>query len=1072
MPISLGVARGKISIDTSDVSKARVTTERESKGISAALKKAGEGGDFNSWYKEASTAFKKGGAEAQKTGITIKRSFDDSIKSLEKFGKTASQIGRDFAPISIGAGLIAGLGLKTAGSIENLNTKFKSLAGSQARADVLMKNLADSAKKFNLPVLATQQSFAGLVPFIGQSQAALNQYIGIAARLQVLNPLATTEDAVFSLREALSSGGTDLVSLAERFNLPKKRLRELVEQTGDFATAISILLDEMGATEEAAKEIGGGFSGSIKVAIDAINRLLAAGFKPLIEAVTPLLKQAADAVENLAKQNPDLLKIGAGFAVILAAVTPVALAVGQLVSLFSTLSKLDIASKIVSGLGGLKTATGKLVTDFFAGKENGMTAGRAVGIGLAVTGGVELGAAGARGLANLGVGDPSLKNATQEEAIAKLWERLGQILIIFVDAIFNAATIIGKAKELIGEAFDNIGRQIELAGTYVAEAFGSVVTRIGDVLVGLSNLLRDAGLEQQSIQLYDAGMAARISGDKTQNAATDRRAQLEEELKPENVGARLQERFQQVDDSIKPARDQMLKSITNIFFPDEAAKKFGEASEAFGVQVGTFIGNFINKGKEVVTKLIEATTFNDDQIAAYGKYAEDRQAIIDKANEDELDARKDHDENLKKIDADADADIEAIHQRAKDQAAEDEQELQDRRAEIAADAKDRAAEAEQELQDKRAQIAAQTAEQIAAEEASYQADHAKIITDAQKADLKLVDDYHKAKEKLERDHRLALAEAASNLDARAVAREQDQFGSKNKELDDKLKEDRDANAKQAAERLAELDQEHTAKLAQIQAAGAKELNEFIAQQQKKEQAQAASDAKDLEKLAAQQKLRAERQAAADVAEIAQINAKREQEKVLEGQAFTQRLNQIISDKNRELQLREQKFRLEFDQLATHESQKLGIQRQYQAATELELRKWWERQRAMIAATPARAVTPPRSAQPGFGAGPGFAAGTPRIPFDMTARVHQSEGILSAPVAAMARSLLGNNYTQPQMAGLLAGRGQAAAPSFAWSGNLVVGDIGDRSDADVIGLVEEGLTRVVSKLANKLQGQPS
>lgn len=1066
MPISLGVARGKISIDTSDVSKARVSIEQESRKISTSLKSAGEGGDFNKFFADSTAALKKTSAEAQKTGITIKKSFKDSGDAADNLAKSLNKVGREFAPISIGAGLISAQGFKAATSVEQINIKFKSLAGSQAKADVLMGKIATRAKELDLPVKATQDAFAGLIPFIGQSQEAIDKYVGISARLLTVNPLATQQDALFSLREAISSGGTDLISLAERFNLPKKRLRELVEQTGDFGEALNIVLNEMGATEASAKEIGGSIGGIVTRLLDAANRLLAAGFGPLFKSLAPLLEQAADAVEKLAEQNPGILQIAAGFTLILGAVTPVLLAVGNLVSLFSTLSKLDIAGKVVGGLGNLKGAAGGLAKDFVTGKG----AGRAVGVGLAVTGGVQLGAAGARFLAERGIGDTSLANVSQEEALNKLGDRLKQGGVVLVGWLFDLFGALYKVGAKLRESFENIGRVIEVGGTFLREAFGQVETALGKFIQAIGQLIEKIpGQEAFGTQVRQAGIAAINAGGRNQFEAQGRRQQLVAELRPEAIESRFAAIDKTYDAEIKKAKDNFLGGLFKFLFPDDSEQKLQDASEAFGVSLADAVKGIFDKGKQILDSALKATSFNEDQIKAFETYRDDRQQIIDKANEDELAAREAHVDKLKKIDEDADADIEAIHERAKERAAEDEQAIVDKRSEIAASAKERVAADEAELQDKRLEVAAKVAEQIAEEETSYQTSRQKIVADAQKADLQLTKQYNDDLLSLIRDRR----EAESNLDARAVGRLND----RKDELGTKLGDDRAANKQQTEERLAEADREHLARIAQIQAAGDKEIQQFAAQQAKKEQAQVAADGKEIEKLIAQQQKRQQAQDAADAVAIAKINANREQEKALEGQAYTQRLNQIIDQKNRELQLRENKFRLEFDQLAGHENAKLGIARAYQAATEAELRAWWERQRAVIASQAPvvpRSTTPVPRQRPGVGYGGGFALGSPLIPQDMVANIHRGEGIMSAPVAAMARSMLGNNYAQPQLGALLAGRQQGAAGSLVlnWSGDVPIYDAGNRSDAEIKGLVEEGLTDGFLRLHAQLTGGKS
>ncbi|MBX3081723.1 MAG: hypothetical protein KF716_08805 [Anaerolineae bacterium] len=1071
MPISLGVARGKISIDTTDVSKARVSVERESRGINNALKKAGEGADFNAWYKETSAALKKTGTEAEKTGVVVQEAFRKSKKSADDFGSTLNKVGRDFALVSIGAGLIAGQGIKAATSVEQVNIKFLSLGRSQARAEALMKKVADRAKEMNLPVLSTQQAFAGLIPFIGQSTEAINKYVGITARLMVVNPLATTEDALFSLREAISSGGTDLISLAERFNLPKKRLRELVDQTGDFAKALDIVLNEMGATEQSAKQIGGIFGGTMNRMLDAFNRVLAAGFGPLVKAVTPLLEQAADALERMAEQNPGILQIGAGFTIVLGAVTPVLLAVGQLVNLFKTLSELQFVKNLASGLGGLKTVAGGLAKDLVAGKG----AGRALGIGLAAAGGLELGVGASRLLGQIGVGDPRLKDATQDEAKALLVERLKQFAVIAVSVVTDFIKGFVKVLALIGIAVESLGKVLEYGATYLKEGFGKIVEVLGSAVTAIAEFTsRIPGLEQQSLTLLTAGANLQARGNTIQSEALTRRTQLGQELSGQGLATRVAEVFAGIDEAIDPVRDKLTKGLAEFLFPPDAedkltdsAKRFQEASAEVGTEVANGISDLIDVAKQAVTgfldRAIKSVSFNQDQIDAFAEFQEDQTTIQQKGQDDREKENKGHQERLEKIEEDANNAIEGIHERAKKRAAEDEQDLIDLRAEIADRAKERAAENEQALQDKRLEIAANTKEQVEAEESSYRNNREQIIKEANEAGLKLEQQYNDDLKALRQDRR----RAASNLDARAVAATFDREG----ELGDKLKRDRDALAKQTEERLAAADREHTERLAQIQSAGEKELAQFATQQQKKEQTQAAADAKEIDKLIAKQTARAQLQATEDAAEIKRINDKRAQERTAEDAAHVLKLNQITAQTNRELQLREQAFIKQFNQLAGSENAKLKIAGQGQAAMEAQLRAWYNRQTAILAGLPSvHGGGGPTAAgpTPGFG----FATGTPLVQRDMVAQIHRGEGVMSAPVAAMARSLLGQNYAQPQMAALLAGRGQASPTTVKVDARFDLGNIGEHNLEEVGALMEQKLGQFAINLSNKLRGQAS
>lgn len=78
------------------------------------------------------------------------------------------------------------------------------------------------------------------------------EYIDLTTRLAKLNPSEGIEGARFAIREAIASGGADLVPLVERFNIPRKELHKLIEDTGNFEVALDEILDRFSTV---AKEL-------------------------------------------------------------------------------------------------------------------------------------------------------------------------------------------------------------------------------------------------------------------------------------------------------------------------------------------------------------------------------------------------------------------------------------------------------------------------------------------------------------------------------------------------------------------------------------------------------------------------------------------------------------------------------------------------------------------------------------------------------------------------------------------------------------------------------------------------
>lgn len=98
----------------------------------------------------------------------------------------------------------------------------------------------------------------------------------------------------------------------------------------------------------------------------------------------------------------------------------------------------------------------------------------------------------------------------------------------------------------------------------------------------------------------------------------------------------------------------------------------------------------------------------------------------------------------------------------------------------------------------------------------------------------------------------------------------------------------------------------------------------------------------------------------------------------------------------------------------------------------------------------------------------FQTGTSRVPATGTYQLHAGEAVLSPNVASLYRTMLGNDFTQAQAANALAGGGGRGDVTIQWGGNVVLGDIGDRSDEQVIQMFDEAMRRFASQGLARVQ----
>lgn len=307
---SLGTARGSIQIDTRDLTNVQAVARSVGQDVARSL------GAID--------------ASAKRTQSSIAQ-FTAGIRSLRG----------EIVAIGLGAGLLTGLGLKMAGNLEEAKIQLTGMLKNETKAVALMDELRKSAAKAGVPFADMLQSARQFLPTLEGNTEQLEKYLQLARRVATLRPSEGIAGAAFAINEALTTGGTDLISLAERFNISKVRFRDALKETGgDFAAALDLVLTRMGITNETADKMGKTFNASLRLARDAAVQLLGEGFTPLLQTLTPLLQRGAEWLAQLRQTSPEIANWGAGLTAFVAVGAPTLLFLGRMIELLQRLKGL------------------------------------------------------------------------------------------------------------------------------------------------------------------------------------------------------------------------------------------------------------------------------------------------------------------------------------------------------------------------------------------------------------------------------------------------------------------------------------------------------------------------------------------------------------------------------------------------------------------------------------------------------------------------------------------------------------------------------------------------------------
>lgn len=422
---------------------------------------------------------------------------------FQAFSKAVGEARVAMAAFAATAAGFAYVGLRAADNINILATRYKELTGSQRDASRMMAQVERAARAMNLPIRQTQQDFLGLIPAVREAGGNLEQYMNVALRLATLNTDSRggVEGAIYAIREALSSGGTDLVSLSERFNIPRRALRALIQQTGDFAKALDIVLNQYGATTAAAQAQAQSLTTLSAQIRDTATRTLEKLFIPALQATRDLLKSINEALEDV---DPTLVAAAGGVLLFVGGVSAATLALSsfgtglkniltvgrtlavflktQLIPALTTAAGFGAAGAGAAGAAATAGAAGAGATAATAAGGARLaalagTAGRYGLYGAALGAGAYVGYSGVNAVGRA-LGNDYLANYGLDDTI----ETLKQTLYIAGRVVLEAVKVLASAFASVVTVAQNLSKSIEV---FILK----MMVGISDLLIAFNEML-------------------------------------------------------------------------------------------------------------------------------------------------------------------------------------------------------------------------------------------------------------------------------------------------------------------------------------------------------------------------------------------------------------------------------------------------------------------------------------------------------------------------------------------------------------------------------------------------------
>lgn len=515
----------------------------------------------------------RGGRTEQVVGRIV---FDHSdiekaTTASEKLGRTLTDVGRK---ISLYAGGFAAAGLAAAQHVNQINTQYRVLLGSQEKATRQLAQIRDLARRANQPYLELAQSAAGFLNTIQGTNAQLDTMLSISQRLRVVDPTARAFDVAIAMREFASG---EARSLASRFEIPRNVVRDiLAEANGDVQRSLELLsdyLDSIGVTQEALEEMGAAGVNAFSVLRSEVTEALSMAFTPILQdIVIPAVQAFGDWLRQLRETNPELLRMVGVGASLVAALGPVLVILGQIANAIGTIGR--IAPRAFSAIGRGVVAAGALA----AGAEIGTTVAGAI-----------------TGQSREEVAENVVDTFVQALGIAVVaaTELRGIIEVLFADLNVFANEIIA----VFERGLVNLGLMEDPYAESVAEQVAAMEALNEQVFSGAI-----------SIEEYSAAMAeiGEVYGDR----AAEARGHAEQ-VRRDAVA------------NVEAAR----RTAAQLWQMREAVEETGEAVEETAVVIENAVGQGLTDARTQVTD------FTDEMLTEFGQYQDDMTSIQDDAQE-------------------------------------------------------------------------------------------------------------------------------------------------------------------------------------------------------------------------------------------------------------------------------------------------------------------------------------------------------------------------------------------------------------------------------------------------------
>lgn len=635
----LGDVSGRISIKTQGFEKSRQQITQQAGLLIRANQDVAKSAETGGQKVEGALNRIASGFQR---ATTAAKAFDNT--ALGKVQKGLDSIKNKIAGISLAVAGLVGLGVKAAQDVKTLTTSIELLTGSAEEAKQIMDDTRKLADKFNSPYLDLLQSAKAFLPLARQNNIQMEDLQKLALKIKAVAPQKTFDEIKFSVSEALSG---DFVSIKDAIDLTRSQrdeLKKALEDGGPQAvlSGISDILEARGFDDKMLEKFGESGANAFAELRSEVTETLSVAFLPLLnDVVLPLIKAFGNLIRGLRESNPDILKLGAGFTLIVAAATPL---IGVLTTLIANFKALKAASAFTGGLGGKLGAIAK---------------GAAV-----VGGGVIAGAGIAQGLANAGARSGDLGRIASKESGGKgenvmdvLGERIKQIFVILVDQFLHFGHTLAKVALFIWNAGDQIVNIFKLIGSFVREFGATLQSVVGDLLVGISQLIaKIPGAEGMAIGILQAGGDLQRRGMIEKDAALDQRG---------DAAARLaqglevpQSELDRVEANFNALRENVIGGLVGFLFPVE--QKAEEVA-----------GDLEDAGETVAAAIGDTPEFIAEQQAeiadAYKTYIEDIKKIDEEKNSALLKANQDFAAEQVKIAQDmADAERKALEDLIKD----------------------------------------------------------------------------------------------------------------------------------------------------------------------------------------------------------------------------------------------------------------------------------------------------------------------------------------------------------------------------------------------------------------------